>query len=88
MNFLSEETIVKLASILLGGVIIIQDIPKLLGDTLYAIQAQSINIPFDSEDKFHWIVGFLRIFIGFFLVLNFRFVQSMLIGKSVPNNCS
>lgn len=86
LSFLSEKTIVKLASILLGGYLVINDVPRFLQNTFNAIKFQSNNMSFDANDQFYWLIGLLRIFIGLFLVMNFTYVQKVLVKKTSPNS--
>jgi len=85
MGNLSEKSIVMLASILFGAYLIVTDFPIFLNNTLYAVKSQNIRIPFDSKDRFFWIVGLIRVFIGLFLVTNYKLVHKLLAGKSAIN---
>jgi hypothetical protein len=75
---LNPNSIVKLAVIIIGGLLIIDNIPAFLSHTLYAFKENIIGINYDTMDKFNWAVSGINLVLGFLLLTNYNTVSKIL----------
>ena len=85
LGTLTEESIVKISSIIVGGITIINHLPNLMSQTLFAIRADNIVIDYTANDKFYWFASFLQVSVGFFLVFYHKQVELLLLKKGTSN---
>ena len=78
----SEDTIVKISSIVVGGITVIENLPSLIRYTLFAFSSGNTGQVMDTYDKFYWIASLVQIFVGLFLVFNYRYLARLLKNKS------
>lgn len=75
-NFNSTD-IVKLGTFLIGGLLMLDNIPGFLSHTLFAFKGSVVGQILDKQDKFHWAVNGLNIVLGYLLLTNFSFVAKL-----------
>ena len=75
---LNTNSIVKLAVIIIGGFLILDNIPAFLSHTLYAFKGDIVGIYYDTMDKFNWAVNGINLVLGFLLLTNYNTVSKIL----------
>ena len=90
-NF-NSENIIKLAAILLGGFLLIQNIPLFLIGVFQAFKfhlSNSIDDQFMTSSRyitFSLVRGFINTLIGYFLITNYRWLSQILDPKETDNS--
>lgn len=79
---LSEEALIKVSSIILGGITVIENLPSLISYTLFAVSSSNTGEVMQANDKFYWIASLVQILVGLFLILNYSFLLKLLKNKS------
>ena len=85
---LNNFSILKLAIIMIGGIILIQNIPAFLSHTLFAFKSSIGNglddniFKFTLRDYIHLGISFLNIIIGYLLLTNYNYICKILKEKS------
>ncbi|BDC99861.1 hypothetical protein [Persicobacter psychrovividus] len=73
------KDVVRISSFILGGVMVVNNFPKLLNYIYIALKQD--NNPFDSPiDKTQMALTFVQIFVGLLLVTNYEWVAKWLNG--------
>lgn len=72
------NNIVKLAMILIGGFLIINNISTFLSHSLHAFKDSAIGKPYNFYNKFKWFLSGLNILVGYLLISNYKAVSRML----------
>lgn len=89
-NF-NTANILKLAVIVIGGLLLIHNIPTFLCKTWFAFKS-SVGSNFNNDNAIHfgglrdylnWGISFINIVIGYLLVTNYTFVSKLLKEKNV-----
>lgn len=84
-NF-NTSNILKLAVIVIGGLLLIHNIPIFLSTSWFAFKS-SVGSNINNDNAFHfgslrdylnWGISFINIVIGYFLVTNYNFVSKIL----------
>jgi len=78
MGNLNPNSIVKLALIIIGGLLIIEGIPAFLSHTLFAFKIDIAGMSYDTMNVFNWAVSGLKIILGFILITNYKAVSNIL----------
>lgn len=78
---LDSKNIVKVAVIIIGGLLFIDSIPMFLSHTLFAFKGDIIGATYDTMDKFNWAVSALNILIGYLLLINYERISNILQSK-------
>jgi hypothetical protein len=76
-NF-NPSSIVKIALIIIGGFLIIENIPAFLSHTLFAFKVDVIGMNYKSMHKFNWAVSGIKLVLGFLIVTNYSGIASLL----------
>jgi hypothetical protein len=84
----NNANILKLAAIIIGGVLLIQNVPRFLSFTLFAFKSSNGNelntVNFGGlRDYIHWGTSFLNILIGYLILTNYNFISRILKEKSI-----
>ncbi len=74
---LDPSTIIKLGTFIIGGFLIIDNIPNFLSHTLFSFKAEVVGYEYASKQYFHWAVSGVNILIGLFLFIKYDFVARM-----------
>jgi hypothetical protein len=82
---LTSASVIKIGSFVVGGLMILHNIPAFLGHALWAFKGEIRGIPYDRKDYFNWMVSGLNVLIGFLLVTNYGFVAKLLRSKGEDN---
>jgi len=87
-NF-NNTNILKLALIVIGGILLIKNIPAFLSYTLFAFKSSIGNelnnnmIKFGNlKDYINWGISFLNIIIGYLLIRNYNYFSRLLTDKN------
>lgn len=90
-NF-NSQNIVKLAVIVIGGMMILKNIPAFLSYTLFAFKSSFNNelthniIKFTSlREYISWTMSFLNIFIGYLMCTNYTRISKVIRRKDCKN---
>lgn len=91
-NF-NAENILKLAVIIIGGVLLLNNVPNFLGNCLYLFKSATRNemsitslFSFDnSAYGFYWLVSTINIFIAYLLLTNYTYVSKILRKREEKN---
>lgn len=78
---LMPRDIIKVASFVLGGLIIVNDVPWLLKNLYQAFYGELQGYTYHSEIKYDWAVNIIKIVFGFLLVTNYDWVAKRLTIK-------
>jgi len=81
MGNLNPTSIIKLALIIIGGLLIIDNFPAVLSHTLFAFKGDLIGMTYETIDKFNWAVGGIKLILGFLLITNYDLVSRILRTK-------
>jgi hypothetical protein len=88
-NF-NNTNIVKLAVIVIGGIMLIKNIPAFLSHTLFAFKSSAggyDNIfTFTLKDYIYWATSFLNIIVGYLMLTNFNYISKILKDKINEEN--
>jgi hypothetical protein len=91
-NF-NSENILKLAVIVIGGILLLKNIPAFLSHTLFAFKS-SVQTNFESnriikygelKDYIYWLTSFLNIVIGYLMLTNYNYISRILKKKNEPD---
>lgn len=91
-NF-NSENILKLAVVLIGGILLIKNIPAFLSHTLFAFKS-SAQVDFNHDrlikygelkDYIYWFTSFLNIVIGYLLLTNYPYISRIIKRKDDKN---
>lgn len=75
---LNSRNIIKLSSIIIGGLLIIDNIPPFFSHTLFAFKdSVSRANNFSLQDNIYWATSFIKLIVGYFLVTKYEFVSKM-----------
>lgn len=83
----NNTNILKLAAIIIGGVLLIQNVPSFLSYTLFAFKS-SIGNEFNKvnfgglKDYIHWGTSFINILIGYLVLTNYNYISKILKEKN------
>jgi hypothetical protein len=87
------SNILKLAIIIIGGIMLIKNIPIFLSNTLFAFKSSAGNdingnvIKYGSlRDYINWGTSFLNIIIGYLVLTNYNFISRILKEKGKEEN--
>jgi hypothetical protein len=72
------EHILKLAVIVIGGILLIDNIPAFLTHTLSAFQWSIKNVFYGSQDNFKWLMSFINILVGYLMLRNYSYISRIL----------
>ena len=75
---LKSVDIIKIGTFIIGGLLILENIPGFLSHTLFAFKGDIAGIKYNDQDKFYWAVSGVNLLIGFLLLTNYNFVAKML----------
>jgi len=75
---LNSADIVKIGTFIIGGLLIIDNIPAFLSHTLFAFKGSVVGQVYSTQDKFYWAVSGLNLVIGYLLITNYDFVARLL----------
>ena len=76
---LEPADIIKIGTFIIGGLLILDNIPAFLSHTLFAFKGDVVGLEYHNiQDKFNWAVSALNLIIGFLLITNYEFVAKIL----------
>jgi hypothetical protein len=79
----SEDSIIKLSSIIVGGITVIDNLPSLISYTLFAFSSNNSGQIIEANEKFYWIASLAQILVGLFLIFNYKTISKFLKFKSI-----
>jgi len=82
---LNSADIVKIGTFIIGGLLILENIPGFLSHTFFAFKGSVVGQVYDMKDKFYWAVSGFNILLGFLLVTNYSFIARLLRTKNKEN---
>ena len=78
---LNNESIFKFAVILIGGFLIVENIPHFIQYTFSAFKSKMLNngyIPQTTINYFNWFISGINILIGYIFITNYKRITSFL----------
>lgn len=78
LGSLAAYDIVKIGTFIIGGFLILDNIPAFLSHTLFAFKSSIAHHPYETKDNFYWAVSAINIMLGFVLIKNYSFVAKLL----------
>jgi len=86
----NSENLLKLSSIIIGGILCIENFPDFLSHCFYAfkdkVEVKGLNhdiFEYGGIDYFNWAVSGLSILVGYLLLTNYKQVSKWLVRKNV-----
>ncbi|MRT94579.1 hypothetical protein [Ancylomarina sp. 16SWW S1-10-2] len=79
------SSIIKLALIVIGGLLIIDNIPNCLSQILFAFKVNVHGFGAESGDKFNLIVSGIKLVFGFLIMTNYSGITKLLKLKGKTN---
>ena len=76
-----EDAIVKVAFIILGGILLIESLPAFIGETLRAINVDSNYDVFKTADYPFWLLHFIKLILSLGLIFYYRRIQLFLFNR-------
>ncbi|HYG40576.1 MAG TPA: hypothetical protein VD908_18240 [Cytophagales bacterium] len=76
-----SKNILKLAAIIIGGLLLIDNIPTFITKLYLAFKSQIARVGVNSDIKINLGIRFFNIILGYFLLVNFEKVSTLLKGK-------
>lgn len=70
--------IIRIGTFIIGGLLILENIPAFLSHALFALKGDVIGLKYPLQNKFNWAVSGLNILIGFLLITNYDYVAGKL----------
>lgn len=71
---LKSTDVIKIGTFIIGGLLLLNNIPGFLSHTLFAFKGKNVGIEYKMEDKFNWAVSAINLIIGYLLLTNYSFV--------------
>jgi hypothetical protein len=78
---ISAEGVVKIGAFIIGGLLIINNIPAFLSHAYIAINETEMEFLITPVEKFNWAMSALNILLGYLLITNYSFVAKLLRAK-------
>lgn len=91
-QYINNSSILKLAVIVIGGIVLIQNIPAFLSHTLFAFKSSIGNGPennylkYSLKDNIRWAVSFINIIIGYLMLTKYSYIIKVLKEKKTDEN--
>jgi hypothetical protein len=79
---LKSIDVIKIGTFIIGGLLLLNNIPGFLSHTLFAFKGKNVGIEYKMEDKFNWAVSAINLIIGYLLLTNYGFVADKIKNKS------
>lgn len=75
---LRASDIVKLGAFIIGGLLVLNNIPAFLSHTLFSFKGSVVGRGYEARDNFNWALSGINILVGVFLITNYGFVAKLL----------
>lgn len=73
----SAADVVKIGAFIIGGELILYNIPGFLSHTLFAFKGSVAGHSYDAEDNFNWVVSGVKLIVGYLLLTNYKYVAKL-----------
>jgi hypothetical protein len=80
---LKPADLIKIGTFVIGGLLILHNIPAFLSHTLFAYKSSNMGMAYTAEDKFNWAVSAINLVVGYLLLVNYAFVAKIRKEKSM-----
>lgn len=80
---LTAADIVKVGTFIIGGLLIINNIPTFLSYLFFAFKGSIDGLEITFDEKLNMVISGIKIFIGYLLLTNYSFVAKLLGNKKV-----
>lgn len=74
LGSLKSADIIKIGTFMIGGLLILNNIPGFLSHSLFAFKGRNIGVEYTMQDKFDWAVSAINLVVGYLLLVNYDFV--------------
>ena len=78
---IKSDTLIKIGTFIIGGILLIKSIPGLLSNLFWAFKGEVAGVEFAEKDKFNLTVSVLNVLLGYLLFTNYDFVAKRLTKK-------
>ncbi len=75
---LKAEDIIKIGTFIIGGLLLVNNLPKFLSYTYFAFKGSIIAMKYDIVDNTAWGISALNVIVGYLLITNYEFVVKVL----------
>ena len=82
LGSLKSADILKIGTFIVGGLLILNNIPGFLSHTLFAFKRRNIGVEYEMEDKFDWAVSAINLAVGYLLLVNYDFVAKKMRNRT------
>ncbi|SHG79394.1 hypothetical protein SAMN04488109_1868 [Chryseolinea serpens] len=79
---LKSTDIIKIGTFVIGGFLIIDNVPGFLSHTFWSFKKEVTGMEFTVRDKFDWAVSGLNFLMGYLLMTNYAFVAKLFKEKN------
>jgi len=87
-NF-NTENILKLGVIIIGGILIVNNIPNFLTQAFFAFKLQVMNnndvVTLGQQSYYRWTINFLNILVGYLMLTNYPALSTFLLKITQKN---
>lgn len=83
---LNSVEIVKIGCFIIGGLILIENLPYFLNHTLNAFREKVVGMDYSVQDNFYWAVSGINLVLGYLLLTNYTFFAKLLSMKKNEND--
>lgn len=74
---LKSTDIIKISTFIIGGILIIRNIPLFLSQTFFAFKGNMIGLEYEASENFKWAMCGLNLIIGYLLLTNLNVVAKI-----------
>ena len=88
---INETLIIKLASLIVGGLLIVENLPKFLNHSIFAFVKTNTDNGFfqnmkhfqygNQSNYFSWIISFMNLLVGYLIITNYKKIANKLIKE-------
>lgn len=78
---LKSSDIIKIGVFIIGGILILKNIPGFLSNTYWALKHEVAGVPSNPEDSFDWIINGLNLIFGYLLLTNYDLIAKRFRAK-------
>jgi len=73
---LNSKNIVKIAALIIGGILLIGNMPKFLSQTYFAFKTDIRGEEFDKNQQIYWATCGLNVVLGYLILTNFEKISN------------
>lgn len=78
---LKSTDIIKIGVFVIGGLLILDNIPIFLSHSLFAFKEDIAGTEYKTQDNFYWTISAINLIVGYLLLTQYDFVAEKLANK-------